>query len=194
MADERLSRLMQESLDGELSPKETQEMFTLLDEDEEEAANYDRLKAVDEMLASVPMERAPERLAVTIMARLAQSLETQALARQIPEPTQQALMLSLSLVSMVMMPMMVAASWQVVYGLRSPQVLNEVVYQMIALLTMVLDSLEMLMEEAQSLVHDDPEAAALAMALVPVVLMGILDYIEENEQFPNNLLNPDQDE
>jgi small-conductance mechanosensitive channel len=187
MADERLLRQMQRSLDGELSVQETEEMFSVLERDEEAAEQYDKLQRVDSLLNAVTQERAPERLAVTIMARLAQSLQAEAEAEEMPESMQQMLMLSLTLVMLVMMPMMVTASWLVLNGLRSPKLLNIVFYRMVALLVMVMRSLEMLLEEAERLAHEDPEAATIAMNLIPLVLLGMLDYLEDDDDIDFNM-------
>lgn len=182
MLDNRQRRLMQEALDEVLSPDETQELFSVLDQDEEAAAEFRGLKRVDKLLRRAPQARAPERLAATIMARLAQRLETAVETEDLPAETREALMLSLSLVILVMMPMMVAASWLVLNALASPKLLNDVIYRTIALFIMILESLETLLDEAEHLVHDHPEAANIAISLIPLVLLGMLEYLDSNER------------
>ncbi|HEX2620861.1 MAG TPA: hypothetical protein VHL11_11955, partial [Phototrophicaceae bacterium] len=77
MANDRQRRLMQEALDDILSEEARQELFAHLDEDETDSAEYNQLRRVHSMLSTAPHERAPRRLAATIMARLGESLEAQ---------------------------------------------------------------------------------------------------------------------
>lgn len=185
MADERLVQRMQEALDGALSPELAEELFQHLDTDEAAADQWGRLQSVDTMLRTAPIERAPERLAVTIMARLAQSVQLQAEQEQMPEATEQALMLALSVVVLVMLPTMITASWLVMQGIANPELLNQVLMQAIALLQMMIQALIILLEQVEKLIHEEPELAAVATALIPVVLIGMLDYLQGTEDNEN---------
>lgn len=182
MADERLVKQMQEALDGTLSPEMTEQLWQHLDTDEEAADTWGRLQSVDDMFRAAPIERAPERLAVTIMARLAQSVQSQAELDGMPEATEQALMLALSVVVLVMLPTMIAASWLVMQGIANPDLLNQVLLQAIALLQIMIQALVILLEEVEMLIREEPEMAAVATALIPVVLIGVLDYLQGEEE------------
>jgi anti-sigma factor RsiW len=181
MADERLVQQMQEALDGTLSPEMTEQLWHHLDTDEEAADQWGRLQSIDDMLRTAPIERAPERIAVTIMARLAQSVQSQAEMEGMPEATEQALMLALSVVVLVMLPTMIAASWLVMQGIASPELLNQVLLQSIALLQMMIQALIILLEQVEALIREEPEMAAVATALIPVVLIGMLDYLQGDD-------------
>lgn len=179
MTDKRLTQLMQEVLDETASAEETQELFATLEDETEAAVLFDRLQRVDNLLRTAPHERAPERLAVTILARLARSIEQEAEFQHMPEATRQAVMFSLSLVLLVTLPMMVLASWMVLYAHGDPALLLQVLYQVIALLAMLIEALITLLDRARELAAEDPQAAVVAMALVPVVLLGVLGIIRE---------------
>lgn len=181
MANERLMQHMQEALDGMLSPELSEELWEHLDHDEEAADQWQRLQNVDSMLAAMPIERAPDRLAVTIMARLAESVQAQAELEDMPEATRHALMLALAVVVLVMLPTMIAASWLVMQGIASPELLNQVLYEAIALLQMMIEALIILLETVEYLIQQNPEMAAIATALIPVVLLGIVNYLRGDD-------------
>lgn len=183
-----LRRLMQAKLDGELSEEMIEELYDILEENADAAREYARLESIDHMLNTTPHIRAPQRLAVTIMARLAQSIEAEAEQYNMPEEIRQALMLSVSVVVITMMPTMVAASYLVVNGLRDPQLLHRATAQVIAMLVLLIDALKILLEEIEAIVHQDPQKATMAMALIPIVLMGMLEAIQrETDQYPDLL-------
>ena len=50
---------MQEALDGELESQGLHELYERIDEHPYEAVDFQKLKQVDRMLRSAPMERAP---------------------------------------------------------------------------------------------------------------------------------------
>lgn len=176
-----LSDRMQEQLDGVLSETEAEELLNRLDQDEDAAETFANLQRVDDLLSSaVPHKRAPERLAVTIMARLAQTVQMQAQMEKLPPETQQALMLSLGLVTMAMMPGMVAASWMVLNTNASPEMLTQIMLRTIFLLKLIIDALVYLLEEIEHYVRTDSDMAYAAMALLPIVLNSMVDYIEGN--------------
>jgi len=181
MANERLMQHMQEALDGALSPELSEELWQELDHDEEAADQWQRLQSVDSMLASMPIQRAPDRLAVTIMARLAESVQAQAELEEMPEATRQALMLALAVVVLVMLPTMIAASWLVMQGIASPELLNQVLYEAIALLQMMVEALIILLDTVEYLIQQNPEMAVVATALIPIVLLGIVKYLQGDE-------------
>lgn len=179
MTDKRqqLRMQMQEALDGILAPEELQRLDSMLDEDPEEFAQYNRLQRVDSILSSAPHERAPKRLAVTIMARLSKSLEEQ---EQFGVPSEM-IGVAMTLVTVVTMPLLVGACWLIVHAAASPELLEAVYQQIIATLLLVIEMLQVFLEKAQSLVTEDPEAAAALLALIPVTLLAIAHYVLSDE-------------
>ncbi len=186
MTDNSMRDMMQQALDGELSPEHEEELLTHLDRDEDAAQEFDRLRRIDRMLRRTSTRRAPDRLAVTIMARLAESMEAKLQQEDLPESTQQMIMASLSLVMAMMHPMMVAASWMVLNTDEDPDVFTELTVQSVALLYLMIDAMKALMQDLEQMVHDDPEVAKVALSLIPFMLEGMLDYLEDAEQFTEN--------
>jgi hypothetical protein len=186
MMQENLRRMMQEQLDGLLEEDKVSELFAHLDRDEDAAEEYARLQQVDTLLARAPHARAPHRLAATIMARLANSVQHEAELQALPLEVQQAFQLSLSLVMLSMMPMMVAASWLVLNARANPLLLTRVVERVVALQVMMLDALVFLLKEVEELVERNPEKASIAFSLIPIILMGILDSIQGADSDDHN--------
>ena len=61
----------------------------------------------------------------------------------------------------------------------SPQLLTRVMERSVALIVMMIDALVILLEEVERMIEKDPEMARVAMSLIPVALMGMIDYIQE---------------
>lgn len=175
-------QMMQERLDGQLDAEREEELFQHLERDMQAAEENAQLESVHGLLSDPPVERAPQRLAITIMARLAQHLEAQAELQQLPEEIQQALMLSWSLVSVSMMPVMVAASSMVLNAQASPAMLNRVLNQSISLMVLMIDALVVMLEEVERLIEEDPDMAPVALSLIPTALLGMLDYVEDKAE------------
>jgi hypothetical protein len=111
MADKQLRQLMQEALDGNLSARAQRHLDERVEADPQEMAHFSGLMQVHAVLRAAPFERAPARLALRIMTRLAQEARSQqALDADV---SSLALALSVALVTVTTMPMMVAASWLV---------------------------------------------------------------------------------
>jgi len=176
---EPMRRMMQEHLDGQLDENTTEELYDYLDTDADAAREYARLETVDHVLRNATHARAPQHLAATIMARLAERIEREAKLETLPEELRQAVLMSISLVTVSMMPMMIAASYLVVSGQSNPKVLQDVIDRTLALMVMMIDGLVVLLQELEETVHDDPEMAAYALAVLPMTLTAMLDYIEE---------------
>lgn len=181
MVNKRLLNAMQEALDEQLAPEQLDALEAELNADERAAREFDALHDVHQMLRRAPHKRAPERLAVNIMARLAKQMEMQVRAEAMPEVSEQALMLSLALVMLVMMPMLVGTSWLILNVQADPELLTLVIERMLALLVMLLEALAVLLEAAEELVRDNPEAATIAFALIPITLMGLLEYLDPSD-------------
>lgn len=176
----QLRQWMQESLDGVLSEELTHALFSTLQEDETAAREYARLEDVDKALATAPHARAPRHLAVTIMARLAQTIETQARLQDLPAEVRDAVMASLSLVMVATLPMMIGASWMVLNASANPDVLVRVMGRVVALMRMVIQGQLAILDEVESYIKDDPQLAAAIMALMPAMLEGLLDSVEQS--------------
>lgn len=176
--------LMQENIDGALDTDRAEELLKFLAKDEEAAEENARLEQVHRTLQKTQSVRAPERLAATIMARLAKTIEAQANLEPMPDEIKLALLMSLSIVQLSMMPTMLAASSLVLSGARSPEVLSRVMQNTIALMVMMIRALIVLMDEIDEMIEKDPDLAPVAMAMIPIALIGMLEYIQEdmNEQ------------
>jgi len=172
-------KLMQESIDGQLSEDLAKQLYSILERDQEAAKEYNRLQRVDSLFKRAPHRRAPARLAATIMARVAEQIEAEAKYDELPDAAQQVMMMSMTASIMSMMPMMEAASWLVLNAQRDPEVLGEVMMQTIGLMSMVNSALIVLLEDAESLARTDPEVATATLALTPYMLNSVLDYLEE---------------
>jgi anti-sigma factor RsiW len=179
---EHISERMQLKLDGMLSAEMAEELEAYLDADAAAASEMQRLESIDQMFAGSQHVRAPERLAVTIMARLAQAVQTQAELGKLPQEARQAVMLSSSLVMLTMMPVMVASCWMVMYGVRNPAVLGVTVNRTIALLSMLIKSMAEMMAALEDFVKEHPEQAPVALRMIPMALLALMDYMETDWQ------------
>lgn len=173
------NEMMQEAIDGQLSEDLTQQLFSLLDRDQEAANEYDRLQEVDTIFKRAPHHRAPARLAATIMARLAERIESEAKLEAMPSAAQQVMMMSMTASIMSMMPMMEAASWLVLNAQHDPKLLGDVMTQTISLMSIVTDALIVVLEDAENLARTNPEVATATLALTPYMMSSVLDYIED---------------
>lgn len=171
-------QLMQEKLDRQIEEEEHHALHQHLAKDEKAAQENARLEQIHSVLSSAPQVRAPQRLAATIMARLAQTIEKQAQIQALPMEVRLALMMTTTLISMMMMPSLLAASYLVVNLSYNPQVLGRVLAQIVALQVIMIDALIVLLEEVEELIKKDPQAAPLALALIPVALKGMVDYMQ----------------
>jgi hypothetical protein len=175
MADEQLRQQMQEALDGDLDAQQLVLETLQAEPDQRESRHWDNLLQVDELLQTAPFERAPAQMALRIMAKITEQVKAQ--PRE--DISALAMTLSVALVTVVMMPMLVAASWLVVNSLASAELLTQVIQQTVFLLVILIETLQKLIEEAQNLAADNPEAAAMVAALIPLTLLGFVEYLEE---------------
>jgi len=181
--------LIQENLDGALDADSAEELLQLLAQDEQVAEENAQLEQVHHVLSNAPHVRAPQRLAATIMARLAQRIEAQANLQELPAEMKLALMMSMSVVQMAMMPVLLAASYMVVNYKQNPAILSRIIQRVIALQVMMIDALVVLLEEVERMIEKDPESAPVAMSLIPVALLGMLDYIQNETDEMDILLH-----
>lgn len=179
-------QLMQEKLDGELAPQHEEELLHHLQADLNAAEEQAQLEQVHELLNRAPSLRAPSRLAATIMAKLAKKIEAQAQMEPLTEEVRLALMLTLSIVQMAMMPMMIAASYLVMNAAHDPAILTRVMERTIALMVMMIKGLVVMIDEIERMIEKDPQMAPIAMSLIPIALMGMIEYIQDETENINN--------
>ncbi len=174
--------MMQEALDGQLPDEMAHKLLDILGKDQSAAKQYDQLQRVDSLLKRAPQQRAPARLAATIMARLAQRMQAETALSDLPPATQKLMMWSLTASMMATMPMMEAASWLVLHAQRDPEVLSEVMLRTISWMSLVTEALILLLEGAEDLARTQPELATATLALAPYMLGSVLDYLGEAYQ------------
>ncbi len=162
-------RLMQQALDDELTPEALRELRRQLDDSPEEAAQYSRLKQVDRLLRGAPMENAPEGLALKIMARLAEGLQSQKLVK----PNSLALAIALAILALTMTPLLAALGWLIINALGSAAALNSILTQLFNLLAAVMNTLEGLVDSAQAVLRTYPEAPVAIVTVIPVALLWL---------------------
>ncbi len=179
MPDERKRLMMQEALDDVLSHDEQIELFSHLDTDAEDAAHYTRLQQVDSLLRTAPYERAPRRLALTIMARLGESMKQEQKLRltDSPELSEAAMQVALQLVTVATLPMLIGASYLLLNAMSDPAIMETVLQQVAALYILVIDVMKVMLEQAQEVYKDNPEAAIALLALMPVTLLKLVEIV-----------------
>ena len=112
------------------------------------------------------------------MARLSKTIEAQANMQHLPEEVKLALMMSVSIVQVAMMPLVLAASYMVVNYTRNPAILSRVIQRVIALQVMMIDALVVLLEEVERMIAKDPGSAPIAMSLIVELVFAILQRVE----------------
>lgn len=173
MANEQHRRLMQEALDEQLSAQAEHELRKQLDQQPDAAAEYQRLRQVDHLLRTAPFERAPQRLALSIMARLAETLKSK---EQLARTSGLALALGLALVVLVALPLLVASAWLFLSAVGSTAALASLIHQIVNLLGLLIGMLEVFSQQAQTIVAEYPHAPVLLITLVPVALYWLMRY------------------
>jgi len=175
---EQYNEMMQERLDGNLDEQAEDELLRHLQQEPEAAIHNASLEAVHDMLVRAPLVRAPNRIAATIMARLAQAVQEQAAQQELSEEVKQALLLATNLVILQMTPVLLASSYMVMNAQARPQALSKAVNRTVALVVMMIDGMRVLFDRMEELVDEDPAMAPVALALMPTVMQGILDYMQ----------------
>lgn len=168
MANERVQELMQGALDNDLSPEAEQELISILQGDKKQAAEFDAQRQVDDMLRTPAHVRAPRRLALTIMARLVESLPKQQQASPISEAQ---LQVAVQLVTVATLPLLVGAGYLLLNAKSDPDAWEAVLEPVAAMLMMVIDMMTVMLDEAQSIYEEDPELAIAMLALMPTALL-----------------------
>lgn len=178
MANERNRRLaqMQEALDENLSAEAMKDLRDRLESDEEDQAVFDRLRRTDRLLRAAPMEAAPENLALKIMARLAESLAPERL-----RGSQTALAIGLAAVALLLTPLLAAVGWLVISAVSSATILGGLVAQVVNVVGALMNVLESLVNSAQDVMQNTPEAAVLLLALIPIAIIWLIRFRWQDE-------------
>ena len=182
MSDEQglpQQEMMQQAIDGQLSDEMAGKLTEMLGSDRDAAKEFGRLRRIDTLLKRAPHQRAPARLAATIMARVAERMQAETEMSELSPEMQRVMMLSLSAAMIAMMPIMEAASWLVLNARRDPELLSDVMIETIGWMSLVTNALIQLLEDAEHLARREPEVAAATLALTPYMLSTILDYLDE---------------
>ena len=174
----RQNRLMQEALDKNLPAEELSELYAQIDQSPADAAEFQRLKQVDRMLRAAPFERAPQGLALRIMARLAEGLQPEQLRRS----SGLALALGLALVTLVLTPLLAALGLLILNVITNATALSTLIGQVINVLAMVLNSLDSVVQGAQDVLKAYPEAPVLMITLIPVALLWLGRFAWQNRE------------
>lgn len=164
MANQRNRRLMQEALDDELTQADREQLYDELDQDPGSTAEYQRLRQVDNLLRDAPFERAPQTLAMSIMARLAEGLKQQNLSHI----SGLALAVGLSLTTLVLLPLLISLSALFLNAIGSAAALAGLLRSLIGVASVVMLGLESVVQNAQTLIASQPGGLALLTLLVPV--------------------------
>jgi anti-sigma factor RsiW len=168
---------MQEALDGELESEALHELYQRIDANPDEASDFQKLKHIDRLLRAAPMERAPQGLALKIMARLAEGLQPERLMRS----SGLALALGLALVTLVLTPLLAGLGWLILNAIGNAGALTALINQIAGLLSMVMMTLDALVSGARDVLNAYPEAPALMIALIPIALFWLLRFAWRKE-------------
>lgn len=172
MANERQKRLMQKALDERLAPEERVELRSHLDSSVRDAQAYQRLQEVDTLLRHAPHERAPQRLAATIMARLSEMAER--MDPRLSRISGLALAVGLALVGGVMIPVLLLAGWFLLTALFSGAGLVAAIERVVALLAVLMGIAEAMLQRVQLFLAANPGLLILMIGFIPVSLVWLI--------------------
>lgn len=174
----RQNRLMQEALDKNLPAEVLNELYAQLDQSPADADEFSRLKQVDRMLRAAPYERAPQGLALKIMARLAEGLQPE----QITRSSGLALAIGLAVIALILAPLLAGIGWLILNVIGSASALTVLIGQVVNLLALVLNSLDSLVQNAQQMLQTYPEVPALMLTLIPIALFWLVRFAWQNRE------------
>jgi anti-sigma factor RsiW len=163
MPDPRARRLMQEALDDALSPRATAELQRALDADPEHQDEYERLRQVDRLLKTAPLEAAPQALAMRILARLAEGVQDMARSRI----GGLALAVALGLVTALLLPLLIGLGLLLINTLTNASALTGVIAWAAGALGALTGLLISLARGAHEILSAYPEVP-LALTLIPL--------------------------
>ncbi len=168
--DARRAQLLQ-AIDDAESPEALETLRASLETDPQARADFDRLRRTDRMLRAAPMEAAPERLALKIMAALAQRLNPEQM-----RGSAAALAIGLAAIALLLTPMLAVLGWLVVSAVGSATILGGVFAGVTALISTLMGALERIMNGAQDIMQTSPEAALLLLGLVPIAVLWMTRF------------------
>ncbi|MFW5690877.1 MAG: anti-sigma factor family protein [Chloroflexota bacterium] len=166
---------MQQALDAELSEDAAQELDAILRSDPSQAEEFDAQQRVDDLLRYPPHERAPQRLALTIMSRLAQTLRDQQTRHS--ALTEAQLQVAIQMVTVATLPLLVSAGYMLLNAQSDRRTLERVLTQVAGLLLIVNDVMTVMIEQAEALYQEDPELAVAMLSLIPNALLLLVNEI-----------------
>lgn len=162
---------VQEALDTLSNSEARAALRAQLAGEPETLAEADRIERVHRMLSSAPRERAPERLASRIMARISAIMQQQK-AADWPVPDE-AVAAAMALANAATLPLMTGAAWLLIHAATDPRLFREVLPRIVAVHLLLIEVMVEILREAESFATDDPQAAAAVLALLPDALRAI---------------------
>ena len=174
MAGERPRQLMQKALDERLAPEEEAELRRHLDSDIRAADQYERLTQVENMLRRAPENPAPQGLAAKILERLGEMAER--MDPRLSRVSGLALAIGLGLVAGVLIPVLILVAWFIITALTSGMGLAATVQQVVALLAVILDLGQVMLQNLSTTLAAHVELIALVIALIPVSLIWLVRF------------------
>jgi hypothetical protein len=176
----RTEQLMQQALDGALEPQQEAEFTQLLRNDPEQLKEYDAQQQVDNLLRFPPMERAPKRLGLAIMSRIAQAMTTNPHIKVSPL-TEAQLQLAVQLVTVTTLPILSAAGYLLLNAQSNPKQLERLLTPVLGLLVLVIDAMTMMLDQAEQVYEEDPELALAILTLIPPMLLTLTQQILDGD-------------
>lgn len=179
MSDNQARRLdrVQEALDAQLSAQQQAELSRELETDTETATAADRLERVHQLLSAAPRERAPERLATRLMARVAQMMTKQK-KQKWPVP-KSAISAAIALANAATLPIMTGAAWLMIHAAARPELAKTVLPRVIMTHLMLIEVMVEVLRQAESVAADDPETAAAILRLLPEALRTLSKSLDK---------------
>ena len=174
----RQTRLMQEALDKNLPAEELSALYAQIDQSPADTAEFNRLKQVDRMLSAAPYQRAPQGLALKIMARLAEGLQPENLTRS----SGLALALGLALVTLILTPLLAVIGLLILNTISSASALSSLIGHIVTLLALVMNSLDALVHGAQEMLKAYPEAPVVMLTVIPIALFWLVRFAWQNRE------------
>lgn len=168
MANEQQRRLMQEAIDDALQPQALNDLHQRLSSDPDTADDFERLRRVDAAFKGAPFERAPEGLAIKIMARLAGMVDSEGWLRT----SGLALAVALTLLAFLLTPLLAVISWLTISALTNPPALVALRDTLIARFGELALAVSQLATEATTFLSANP--ALTAGVAVGTPLMAIV--------------------
>ncbi|MCK6579302.1 MAG: hypothetical protein L6Q98_14520 [Anaerolineae bacterium] len=189
MANEPNRRLMRmhEALDENLDSEALDDLRSRLELDDVDSAAFDRLRRTDRLLRAAPMEPAPENLALKIMARLAENLSPERL-----RGSSAALAIGLAAVALLLTPLLAVAGWLIISAVSSATILSGLVGQVVLVIGALMSALEALVDGAQDVMTNAPEASLLLLALVPIAVIWLIRFRWDDDWDPGALDERDE--